>query len=159
MKKQLKIAVLCAVLLSSFWIAGCQEEPVIGEENYSASIVLMSYEDVGDGFTGVVYREVNRFNALLVRSEVPVLAVFYSDMATVNSMVIPMLEQMAVDYRDRLQIVWVDFDRETDLAASFYVEAVPQFTVVVDAETKRSIVGFGEETSVMLEALVQDYID
>lgn len=149
---------LVMILLTGLLPAGCAEEPVIGEINDQATVALIRFEDQGDGISGVVYREINRFSSFLAESDEPVLAVFYSSLAPVNSQIIPRLEQMADDYQGTLQIAWIDADAEPALADSFSVEALPQFTVVIGGAMKRSLVGYDQDGASKLQALVDAYL-
>lgn len=147
---------LTAVVLMA---TGCASEPVVGGINDAASIALITFEAQEDGIAGVVYREVLRLPALLATSEQPVLVVFYARQDMPNTLVIPLLEQMADDYREQLQIVWIDAEAETDIAASFQVKSLPQFTVVQEAALKRSLVGFDDAGATRLAELLDPYID
>lgn len=151
-------ALILALFLFGQIAGGCSEDPVIGPRDDLATVALIRYEDLGDGMTGVVYRRVNRFESLIASSQMPVLVVFYSSLAPINSLVIPRLEQMADDYRDRLQIVWIDAGAERQLAESFKVETLPQFTMVVGAVLKRSLIGFDDQGYVRLIELISPYL-
>ncbi len=158
-KRQLQAFLLVLVIASACLLpAGCAKAPVVGSINDQATVALIQFEAQEDGINGVVYRQINRFNAFLGQSDVPVLVVFYSALAPVNSMIIPCLEQMADDYQDQLQIVWIDANAESALSASFNVEKLPQFTVVVDGALKRSLIGFDDEGIVHLESLLDPYL-
>lgn len=156
--KPLASLLLVMILLTGLLSAGCAEEPVIGEINDQATVALIRFEDQGDGISGVVYREINRFSSFLAESDVPVLTVFYSSLAPVNSQIIPRLEQMADDYQGALLIAWIDADAETALADSFSVESLPQFTVVIGGAMKRSLVGYDQDGASKLQALVEAYL-
>lgn len=145
-------------ILLAFLTAGCGQEPVLGPIDDQATVALVRYEAQENGLDGVVYRKVNRLDALLAKSKVPVLVVFYSSLAPVNSQVIPRLEQMADDLRDNLQIVWIDAGAEPVLAASFGAEKLPQFTVVVEGALKRSLIGYDNEGAVNLQQLLKPYL-
>lgn len=146
------------ILAFSLLPAGCSEQPAVGEINDQATVALIHYESIEDGISGVVYRKINRFSAFLAQSDVPVLVVFYSALSPVNSLVIPRLEQMADDYQDQLQIVWIDANAESALAESFSVEKLPQFTIVVDGSLKRSLIGYDNEGAAKLQALLDPYL-
>ena len=158
-RKALALTITLAVLLVlTPGMTACGEVSVIGPINDSASIALLRYEVMDDGFDGVVYRQVNRFSALMAQSDTPLLVVFYSPLAEINIQVIPRLEQMAYDYQEQLQIVWVDAGAEKAMAETFDVSVLPQFTVVVDSSIQRSLVGYGEEGAVMLAELLEPYL-
>ena len=149
------VTVLLAIVLP---IAGCADEPVVGAINDTATVALIQFEDQEDGISGVVYRQINRFTAFLAASDVPVLVAFYSAFSADNALIIPQLEQMADDYHGKLQIVWIDAGVETELAASFGVEKLPQFTVVVDGALKRSLIGYNDQGAVRIKELLAPYL-
>lgn len=147
------LLILLIVLLS-----GCREIPIVGELDDNAPVALICFETLDDGVSGVVYRRVNRFEALIGGSEKPLLVAFYRHGDEINTRIIPVLEQMADDYRERLSIVWIDAAREENIALSFGVEGLPQFTMVEGASLKRSLVGYDEQGDEKLDALIQPYI-
>jgi thioredoxin 1 len=154
-----RLTLLVPFLLTLMLLASaCSEKPVLGPINDTASIVLMSFEAQGEGVEGVVYRQINRFEAFLAQSEKPVLVVFYSSLSPANALIIPRLEQMADDYRDQLEIVWIDANAESAISKSFNVEILPQFSIVVGAERKRSMIGYGDEGAVKLAELLKPYL-
>lgn len=138
---------------------GCAPDPVVGDINDQASIALISFETQEDGIAGVVYRDVLRLPALLAASKQPVLVAFYARQDLTNTQVIPLLEQMADDYRDQLQIVWIDAEAQADIAASFQVKSLPQFTVVQEAVLQRSLVGFDENGATRLAELLDPFLE
>jgi thioredoxin 1 len=157
--KRLRFMAFLIMMAFGILFAGCSEEPVIGPINDQATVVLMRFENQGDGISGVVYRQINRFDTFLAQSKMPVLVSFYASLDPMNTQIIPVLEQMADDYQNQLQIVWIDANAEEALAASFKVEKLPQFTVVVEGALKRSLVGFDSNGTARLDELVKPYLN
>lgn len=157
--KMSRSAILLALLiLTTSLFTACGEDPVIGPVNDSASIALMRYEAQGDGIEGVVYHQINNFNAFIGGAKSPVLVVFYASSSVDNTMIIPRLEQMADDYRGQLEIVWIDAEAQTDLSELFNVETLPHFTIVIEATPKRSLIGYGAEGAADLDDLIKPYV-
>lgn len=154
----LRALLLALLILMTSMITACGEEPVLGPVNDSATIALMRYEAQGDGIEGVVYRQINNFNAFIGSTKLPVLVVFYSNSSVDNTMIIPRLEQMADDYREQLEIVWVDADEQPELSELFSIETLPTFTIVIEAAPKRSLIGYGSEGAADLENLIKPYV-
>jgi putative N-acetylmannosamine-6-phosphate epimerase len=157
--RYLLLPLAAAAIFGLLLFSGCAPGQAIGAINDRATVALIRYESQEGGVDGVVYREVNQLDTLLARSDVPVLVVFYDSMDPVNSLIIPMLEQMADDLQGRIQIVWIDAQAEQALAASFQVERLPQFTVVVEASLKRSLIGFDDEGQQRVRDLIASYLD
>ena len=155
-KANLLIITLAALL---FTFSGCSEKPAIGDESYNASVSLISYELIDGEFDGVIYREITDLSKLVARSDIPLLIAFYQQMNDINISVIPLLEEIAVLYDDRIHIVWVDVDREIDLAEQFSVRQTPQFTVVDQAVIKRSLIGISDQGRQELIELITQYVE
>ena len=113
---------------------------------------------IDDEFDGILYRQVNDFTRLMARSDVPLLVVFYDAMADINIQIIPDLEELAIVYHDRLQIVWIDVNQSPQLAEQFSVDIVPQFSIVDQAVLKRSLIGYSEMGRVELTELIEPYV-
>ena len=156
-----RLITLACILIASgmvLGLPGCRETAVIGEIDPAAPIALIRFEALEEGLNGVVYRRINNFEAFLGASNVPVIVVFYDHQDPQNSLVIPQLEQMADDYRDQLQSVWINAETNKSIAALFSVEKLPQFTVVSGAVLKRSLIGFDDQGSIRLEELIRPYL-
>ena len=140
-------------------LTACGKSSPIGPIDSRASLAVLSYEAIDKDTSGIVYRQINYFPAFLARTKVPVLLVFYQPMDPVNTQVIPRIEQLADQYRDKLSVVWIDAASETKLANDFLVDRLPQFTVVVQAAIKRSLVGYGEQGEQQLDQLIDAYLE
>lgn len=151
-------SLISILFLLLIFLPACQEQPVVGAENNSAPIALMSYEPVEDGMEGIIYRQVNRFETFLAQSDIPVLVVFYHPLADINTRIIPRLEQLADDEQGRLAILWVNANEETTLMENFQVTTLPQFTVVEDSSIRRSLVGYDDQAYENLLELVEPYL-
>jgi len=152
------LILLLILLLTLPLAAACQAAPVVGDEDNEAPIALLHFEDIGDGISGVVYRRINSFDAFLAQSEVPVLLVFYNPLGDINHLVIPRIEQLADEYRGRLALVWINTTEAVTLARNFGVEQLPQFTMVVDAAVKRTLVGYDDQGAANLAELIAPYV-
>jgi thioredoxin 1 len=149
---------LLLALVLTLTMAACAAAGPVGEINNDATLSVLQFETIDSETSGVVYREVNDFNALIARAGTPVLLVFHHPMATDNTRVIPKLEQLADDWEGRLVIVWIDAVAQPRLARDFNVEQLPQFTVLVDASVKRSLIGFDQQGAIMLDSLIAPYL-
>ena len=154
-----RLAKLLALLLVlGLMPAGCRQLPAVGDIEPQADLALIQFESLDDGISGVVYRRVNNLDALISASSVPVLVVFYDRFDPINTVIIPKLEQMADDYKGRLQIVWISAAAHAPAAAAFSVEKLPHFTIVVAAVLKRSLIGYDEQGGQRLEELIEPYV-
>jgi thioredoxin len=62
---------------------------------------------------------------MLLGSDVPVLVDFYADWCGPCQMMVPILEQVNSQLKDRLRIVKIDTEKYTELASQYRIEALP----------------------------------
>lgn len=158
-QRSLLLAVLAASLSAIFLlVSACGPRPTIGDINDQAPIVLIRYESIDKDLSGIVYREILDLERFIAESKKPLLFAFYTQRDPVNTELIPLLEQLADDYQDRVGIVFIDAEANPSLSALFSLQKTPQFTVVTAGAIRRSIIGFDESTRGMLEQLVQPWL-
>jgi thioredoxin 1 len=95
----------------------------------------------------------------MAEADVPLLLVFYEPMSELSTLFIPLLEEMAIEFDGRIEIILADIEKQSELADSFSVETLPQFSIVDEAVLKRSLIGFDDEAALKLRELVESYID
>ncbi|WP_433356495.1 thioredoxin family protein [Microtetraspora malaysiensis] len=81
------------------------------------------------------------FSARVLQAERPVLIQFWALWCRPCRMVTPIVEELAADRADTLDLVKVDIEQEPELAARHGVTAVPAFVVYSGGETRGSWVG------------------
>jgi len=139
-------------------LTACGKSSPVGPIDDTASLSVLSFETIDAATAGIVYRTIEDFPAFIAQAKVPVLLVFHAPMDPVNTRVIPKIEQLADDYQNQLAIVWIDATVESKLASDFRVNQLPQFTMLVDAAIKRSLIGYGESGSDQLDQLIATYL-
>jgi thioredoxin len=70
-------------------------------------------------------KEFNSFEEMLSGSDVPVLVDFYADWCGPCQMMVPILEQVNLQLKDRLRIVKIDTEKYTELASQYGITALP----------------------------------
>jgi thioredoxin len=70
-------------------------------------------------------KQFNSFEEMLSGSDVPVLVDFYADWCGPCQMMVPILEQVNAQLKDRLRIVKIDTEKYTELATQYQIEALP----------------------------------
>ncbi|WP_353932085.1 thioredoxin [Okeanomitos corallinicola TIOX110] len=70
-------------------------------------------------------KQFNSFEEMLSGSDVPVLVDFYADWCGPCKMMVPILEQVNNQLKDRLRIVKIDTEKYTQLASQYGIEALP----------------------------------
>jgi thioredoxin len=79
-------------------------------------------------------KQFNSFEEMLAGSDVPVLVDFYADWCGPCQMMVPILEQVNLQLKDRLRIVKIDTEKYTELASQYGITALP--TLVLFKEGK-----------------------
>lgn len=102
----------------------------LGDYSYDSSISAMVYEDMDGEGEGIQYRRVTDYDKLIAYSPVPVCLYFYAGLDSDTSGITASVEQLAETYHDRILFVSVDAQAQTDLAAHFEIDALPDFILL-----------------------------
>lgn len=70
-------------------------------------------------------KQFNSFEEMLSGSDVPVLVDFYADWCGPCQLMVPILEQVNLQLKDRLRIVKIDTEKYTELASQYQIYALP----------------------------------
>ncbi len=70
-------------------------------------------------------KQFSSFEEMLSGSDVPVLVDFYADWCGPCQMMVPILEQVNNQLKDRLRIVKIDTEKYTELASQYGIAALP----------------------------------
>ncbi|MEU9983159.1 thioredoxin [Streptomyces sp. NPDC050856] len=81
------------------------------------------------------------FPARVLEAEKPVLIQFWATWCAPCRMVTPIVEQLAAEHQDSLDVVKVNVDEEPVLAAQHNVSSIPAFVVYSDGVPEESWVG------------------
>ena len=83
----------------------------------------------------------DKFEAEVVRAEVPVVVDFYADWCGPCRVVSPIIEQLSQDYSGKVKFVKVNTDDNQDLAMKFDVMGIPTVMVFSGGQVKARVVG------------------
>ncbi len=86
--------------------------------------------------------EVKNFKEDVLQASLPVLVDFYADWCGPCKMVAPVLQELEAEYGDKLKIVKVNVDTETELAQQFRVVTIPTMMVFENGEIRDSFIGY-----------------
>jgi thioredoxin 1 len=81
------------------------------------------------------------FSADVLENSKPVLVDFWAEWCGPCRQVAPILEQLAVEHADKLEIVKVNVDNEAQLAAQYGIVSIPTMVVFQNGQPAKSIVG------------------
>ena len=70
-------------------------------------------------------KQFNSFEEMLSGSDLPVLVDFYADWCGPCQMMVPILEQVNNQLKDRLRIVKIDTEKYANLATQYQISALP----------------------------------
>ncbi len=94
------------------------------------------------------------FQEDVVESDLPVLVDFWADWCAPCRMIAPVIEKIAAENADRLQVAKVNVDENQGIAANMGVMSIPTLILFKDGEPVARMVGFSskEELQAQLDA-------
>lgn len=81
------------------------------------------------------------FEADVLKSSKPVLVDFWAEWCGPCKMIAPILDDVAADYADRLQIAKVNVDENRDVPAKFGIRGIPTLVLFKDGQVAATKVG------------------
>jgi thioredoxin 1 len=96
------------------------------------------------------------FDGEVLKSGKPVLVDFWAEWCGPCRMVAPILEQIAQEHGDKLEIVKLNTDENPDTAAKYGVLNIPMLNVYVNGEVVKTIVGAKPKRALLKD--LEDFI-
>jgi thioredoxin 1 len=81
------------------------------------------------------------FDAEVLKSEKPILVDFWAEWCGPCRMVSPILDQIASEHADKLDIVKVNVDENPQLAMDYQITSIPALKVFKGGEVAQTIIG------------------
>ena len=81
------------------------------------------------------------FEAVVLKSNKPVLVDFWATWCAPCRIIAPALEQVAAEYSDRARIVKLNVDENADVSARYNIRGIPTLLLFKDGVIKDQIVG------------------
>jgi thioredoxin 1 len=81
------------------------------------------------------------FDEILFGSELPVLIDFWATWCGPCKAIAPILEEIDLEYKDKLSIAKIDVDQNQQTATRYNVQSIPTLILFIDGIEKARIVG------------------
>ena len=88
-----------------------------------------------------IKKKFNSFDELLTNSDLPVLVDFYATWCGPCQMMVPILEQVNQQMKDKLRIVKIDTDKYPKLASKYNIHALPTLVLFKNSQPLDRIEG------------------
>jgi thioredoxin len=88
-----------------------------------------------------VKKKFSSFEQLIEQAPTPVLVDFYATWCGPCQMMSPILEQVGVHMKDKLQVVKIDTDRYPIIASQYQIQALPTLVLFKNGEPVQRIEG------------------
>ena len=95
----------------------------------------------------------SNFDDLTFESIIPVVVFFSAERCNVCKAISPAIEEIAVDFSERLKIFSVDVDENDSLVKRLRLKGIPTILIFKDGEVKERITGF--QPKVILEKQIE----
>ena len=151
------IRFIAAAVFLLLVFAGCAKEEPLGPIVNEAGLVYMSPEiPDGEQAIGILYRRVLDFDSFLAKADTPVLILVSSYVAPLDPEATLLLEQLAYEYRGRVECIRVEADEYPAIAAFCDAGTLPCFATVVKGALHNTTGGLSAVSRDMIVALLAD---
>lgn len=82
------------------------------------------------------------FDEIVLQAELPTVVDFWAVWCGPCKMIAPALEQIAVEYEEKLQVAKLDVDHNNESAMKYGVMSIPTLILFKDGEPVERIIGF-----------------
>jgi thioredoxin 1 len=92
----------------------------------------------------------------VLKSEKPVLVAFYSDNSGPSKMLMSLVEEIANEYADKLEVVKVEADTNEKFLVEKGIGSIPTLLLLLKSEEKSRLIGFKPKDKIV--SLIEEYV-
>ncbi|PIT97531.1 thioredoxin [Candidatus Berkelbacteria bacterium CG10_big_fil_rev_8_21_14_0_10_41_12] len=93
----------------------------------------------------------DKFDEVVLKSDLPVLADFYANWCGPCQQIAPILEELSDEMKNKIKIVKIDVEKNPVLANKFQVMAIPTMFIFKDGKPAKTIQGFSTKETLKKE--------
>ena len=90
------------------------------------------------------------FNETVLASDVPVLVDFWAEWCGPCRTVLPELEKISDEYKDKVRIVKLNIDEAPSVAARYGVMSIPTIALFADGDIKSQVIGSRSKDDIVM---------
>jgi thioredoxin 1 len=90
------------------------------------------------------------FNETVLASDVPVLVDFWAEWCGPCHTVLPELEKISAEYKDKVRIVKLNIDEAPSVAARYGVMSIPTIALFSDGTIKSQVIGSRSKDDIVM---------
>jgi len=91
------------------------------------------------------------FDEEVLKSKLPVLVDFFADWCGPCQMMVPIIEEIAEEMKDKIKVGKLNVDENQQIAGKYSVMSIPTLILFDKGETKKTIVGLRGKEEILKE--------
>ena len=88
------------------------------------------------------------FEKEVLKAQKPVLVDFYATWCGPCKMIVPVISQIAEEYKDRVKVGKVNVDDENELAIKYHISNIPTLILFKDGKAINSLIGLNSKSEI-----------
>lgn len=88
------------------------------------------------------------FDEQVLTSDQPVLVEFWAEWCGPCHMIAPIIEEIAVEYKDKVAVGKLNVDQHPDIAARYGIRSIPSILLFKDGQVNNQLVGVVPKTQI-----------
>lgn len=126
-------------------------------DNTKAVVITLSKQD----FLTKVWNYEASPDKWIYNGDKPSIIDFYADWCGPCKIASPILEELAIEYKDEIYVYKIDTEKERELAAAFGIQSIPAFLLVPQTGQPQMSAGIArtpEETKEMFRKIIEEFL-